>query len=167
MQQSGSMSFQCTLDVADLAAGIRHATRRSLLHRLLIGWFVLLTIALGVNAALTHEVGSFLGAIPPIVIVGWLLGGAGIQARSQFKNHKYIGEPGIYEFDTEGFRISRPSLEVKSPWTAVAHVVECKEHYLIYTSKNCFHVVPRRFLPDEQLWRELVAIGLGRPIERG
>lgn len=166
MPQTGSLSFQCTLNVEDLAAAIKHETRRSWLHRLLIGWFILLTIALGVNAFLTNEIGSLVGAMPPLVILGWLLGGASIQARSQFKNHKHIGEPGVYEFDTEGFRISRPSLEVKSPWSAVARVVECKEHYLVYTSPNCFHVVPRRFLPDEQRWRDLVATGLGRPVER-
>lgn len=166
MSAPPSVTFQGTLAPADLATAIGRATRRSWLHRLLTGWFLLLAIAIAANATWSGQTGSWAGIIVPLAFVGWLLGGAGIQARSQFRQHKHIGEPGTYEFDRAGFRISRPSLEVKVPWPAVSRVLESADQYLIYTSPNCFHVIPRCFLSDEQKWRELVAAGYGRSVEK-
>ncbi|MBY0507361.1 MAG: YcxB family protein [Bryobacteraceae bacterium] len=167
MHPASSVSFQGKLVAEDLATGIRQATRRSWLHRLLIGWFVFLAIAFAAVALISQQASSWVGLIVPILFLFWLLGGASIQARSQFKHHQHLSELGTYEFDTAGFQISRPSLELKLPWSAVLRIVEFKDQYLIYSSPNCFHVVPRRFLADEQKWRELVSLSSGKPIEKG
>lgn len=166
MQTPPSVTFPGTLVAGDLASAIRRANFKSWTHRLLIIWMFFLLAALTGGALQSGTPGTWAGLMVPVAMLGWLLGGSSIQARSQFRQNRHLGEPGTYEFDSSGVRISRPSLEIKLPWSALVRIVECKDQYLLYTTPKCFLIVPRRFFPDEERWREVVAAGFGRAIER-
>lgn len=74
----------------------------------------------------------------------------------------HMKEEGVYEFTEDGFRISRPSLEITQPWKSVHSVVELKNEFLLFTNPGCFHAVPKRFIPPELAapWRDFVSARL-------
>lgn len=150
--------FRGTLTARDLIPGLRYTQwHRSWIFKGFAAWAVFMLAAAALDTARTG-VKSAVGLIPGALLMAFVILQPKLAVRSQMRSHRHMQEEGTYEFGSEGFRISRPSLEVAVPWNAVHSVVELSGEFLLFSNSSCFHAVPKRFIPAdaENSWREVI-----------
>ncbi|MFN7925274.1 MAG: YcxB family protein [Bryobacteraceae bacterium] len=135
----------------------------------MVGFLVLLGVSFLVDT-INFGFRSGAGLIPLVMLPAFLFGQPWLMARAQINAAAHMKEIGLYEFTLDGFKISRPSVEVAQPWKSLYGAVELKDSFLLFISRQCFHTVPKRFIPADTLpaWREFVMARLaesGKKIE--
>jgi len=74
-----------------------------------------------------------------------------LSIRHQFKSNEHFSEEVVFIFYAKRFRITWPSLEISMDWSGTHKIVEFPNHFAIFTSRNCFHSIPRRFFSNLEL----------------
>ncbi len=159
------LEVQGTLKKSDLLPAARYVTwKRSASMKLMFA-LGCLTVLIGIGALAVGQRGSaavllLLGAL----YLAYLFLSPALTIRRQMKSSPHLSQVGRYEFGTDEFRISRPSLNVSMPWSNVHSVVELRDVFAIFTTRMCFFAVPKRFFDAAQLdaFRRLIQSTPGR-----
>lgn len=137
------------------------SNRSPILKALFAVGCVLILAAIGfLGAGLTHF-GSAAGMVGLfLVLYVRILPQQAID--KHMKSHAHVSEEGRYNFNAAQFTIDRPSLKLSMPWSAIHSVVEMKDVFAIFTTRNCFFAIPKRFFLTDEVtsFRELLEVVL-------
>jgi hypothetical protein len=112
---------------------------------------VFLPLSFFMGARPDNSVWTYLRVIFPFVIVAFLLGGAYFGARRQMATNKQVSEVTHYTFSEDGIGMTTPSSSSQTGWANVYQVYQTGHAFLLFTSANMVHVVPKRFFRDYQV----------------
>ena len=146
------LSVQGSLTESDLLSVARYTVwNRSIGMKIMLA-LACLMILIGIATIAMGQAGN---AVVPLLLGGfysaYFFVSPKLSVKKQMRASAHVSQEGRYEFGTDHFSISRPSLNVSMPWSDMHSVIELPDVFAIFTTKMCFFAVPKRFFDPGQL----------------
>ena len=143
---------QGSLTESDLLSAARYtAWKRSTGMKIMLALACLMML-IGIATIAMGQAGN---AVVPLLLGGfytaYFFASPKVSIKKQMRTSAHLSQEGRYEFASDHFSISRPSLNVSMPWSDIHSVVELPDVFAILTTEMCFFAVPKRFFDSGQL----------------